>query len=71
MPRKVRMTWPKDSRSPSSQVTSRVFDPGTGWSLPEARKLLEQGYSAEHVAKVTGYPEKMVSVGATTGVAAS
>jgi hypothetical protein len=65
------MSWPKDTRSAAGAVTSRVFDPGTGWTLPEARKLLEQGYSAEHVAKVTGYPEKMLRVGSTTRAAAS
>jgi hypothetical protein len=65
------MSWPNDTRSPAGEVTRRVFDPGTGWTLPEARALLEQGYSAEHVAKVTGYPEKMLRFGSTTGVAAS
>ena len=62
MPRKVRMTWPDQGRS-AGEVTRRVFDPGTGWSLPEARELLNQGYSPEHVAKVTGYPARMIAVG--------
>jgi hypothetical protein len=54
------MTWPEQGRS-AGAVTSRVFDPGTGWTLDEARALLQQGYSAAHVAKVTGYPERMVA----------
>lgn len=59
MPRKVRMSWPAQGRS-ASEVTRRVFDPGTGWTLGEARELLAQGYSAEHVSKVTGYPARMI-----------
>jgi hypothetical protein len=62
------MTWPNDSRS-NGAVTSRVFDPGTGWSLSEAREMFTQGYSAEHVARVTGYPERMISAGVGQGVA--
>jgi hypothetical protein len=56
------MTWPEQGRT-AGAVTKRVFDPGTGWSLSEARDLLDQGYSPEHVAKVTGYPERMISSG--------
>lgn len=62
MPRKVRMTWPNDSRS-AGAVTSRVFDPGTGWTLAEAREMWHQGYSVEHVERVTGYPAAMISAG--------
>ncbi|HSP36599.1 MAG TPA: hypothetical protein VLR26_02470 [Frankiaceae bacterium] len=62
------MTWPNDSRS-NGAVTIRVFDPGTGWSLAEAREMLTQGYSAEHVARVTGYPERMIAIGAAQDVA--
>jgi hypothetical protein len=57
------MTWPKDSRT-AGAVTRSVFDPGTGWTLGEARELLSQGYSPVHVAKVTGYPVAMISAGA-------
>jgi hypothetical protein len=56
------MTWPSQGRS-AGEVTTRVFDPGTGWTLDEARDLLAQGYSPEHVSKVTGYPERMLSAG--------
>jgi hypothetical protein len=56
------MTWPNDSRT-AGAVTKKVFDPGTGWTLGEARELLTQGYSAQHVAKVTGYPVAMISAG--------
>jgi hypothetical protein len=54
------MTWPNSGRS-AGEVTSRVFDPGTGWTLPEAREMLLQGYSAAHVARITGFPERMVA----------
>lgn len=56
------MTWPNDSRS-AGAVTRSVFDPGTGWSLVEARELLGQGYSTQHVSKVTGYPVAMLAPG--------
>jgi hypothetical protein len=56
------MTWPNDSRS-AGAVTSRVFDPGTGWTLPEAREMWHQGYSVEHVSRVTGFPAAMISAG--------
>ena len=69
VPRKSRMTWPNDSRS-AGAVTKRVFDPGTGWTLPEARELLQQGYSVEHVARVTGFPAAMINVGAQPEVSA-
>jgi hypothetical protein len=57
------MTWPTAGRTTAGGVTSRVFDPGTGWTLQEARGLLEQGYSSAHVARLTGYPEPMIRVG--------
>jgi hypothetical protein len=60
--RKAKMTWPSAGRS-AGGVTSRVFDPGTGWSLQEARELLAQGYSPAQVAKRTGYPEPMITIG--------
>jgi hypothetical protein len=63
------MSWPNDSRS-AGAVTKRVFDPGTGWTLPEARELLQQGYSVEHVARVTGFPAAMISAGAPQQVPA-
>lgn len=61
------MTWPNDSRT-AGAVTKSVFDPGTGWTLGEARELFSQGYSASHVAKVTGYPVAMISAGAGVSV---
>jgi hypothetical protein len=60
--RKAKMTWPNAGRSAGS-VTSRVFDPGTGWTLEEARGLLAQGYSPAQVARQTGYPEPMICFG--------
>jgi hypothetical protein len=62
------MSWPTQGRS-AGEVTRRVFDPGTGWSLDEARALLAQGYSPAHVSRVTGYPERMIRV-STEGTAA-
>lgn len=62
MPRKARMTWPNGGRN-GGEVTRRVFDPGTGWTLGEARALLEQGYAPAQVAKMTGYPQAMIVVG--------
>lgn len=61
------MTWPHDSRS-AGAVTSRVFDPGTGWTLSEARELWYQGYSVEHVERVTGFPTAMISAGSSQKV---
>lgn len=40
-----------------------MFDPGTGWTLDEARALLGQGYSLEHVVARTGWPRPMVLAG--------
>ena len=57
------MSWPSAGRTTGGEVTSRVFDPGTGWTLAEARGLLEQGYSPAQVARRTGYPEPMIRVG--------
>jgi hypothetical protein len=59
------MTWPSAGRT-AGGVTSRLFDPGTGWTLQEARGLLDQGYSAAHVARLTGYPEPMIRVGTSS-----
>lgn len=67
MPRKVRMSWPHEGRS-AGEVSRRVFDPGTGWTLDEARALLAQGYLPAHVTKVTGYPERMVTGGTSATV---
>jgi hypothetical protein len=61
------MSWPTQGRS-AGEVSRRVFDPGTGWTLQEARELLAQGYSAAHVAKVTGYPERMLIAGTSAPV---
>ncbi|MCW2693692.1 MAG: hypothetical protein JWM48_923 [Mycobacterium sp.] len=44
----------------ASEVTSRQFDPGTDWTLPEARTLLEQGYTPEHASRLTGWPVPML-----------
>jgi hypothetical protein len=67
VPRKSRMSWPNQGRS-AGEVSKRVFDPGTGWTLGEARALFAQGYSAAHVTKVTGYPERMVTAGSSAPV---
>jgi hypothetical protein len=56
------MSWPSAPRG-AGAVTSRVFDPGTGWTLAEARELLSQGYAVEHVVRTTGYPARMLRPG--------
>ncbi|OAA24938.1 hypothetical protein UG55_102745 [Frankia sp. EI5c] len=42
----------------------RRVDPGRGWTLEQARDLVEQGYSVENVAERTGFPAKMLKVAA-------
>ncbi|WP_235947153.1 hypothetical protein [Candidatus Frankia alpina] len=46
-------------------IVSRV-DPGRGWTLEQARDLVRQGYSVEHVAGRTGFPEQMLKVAEET-----
>ncbi|WP_256385422.1 hypothetical protein [Parafrankia colletiae] len=38
------------------------MDPGRGWTLEQARDLVEQGYSVENVAERTGFPAQMLKV---------
>jgi hypothetical protein len=47
-------------RPTNGPVSVRRYDPGTGWTLEEARQLLDQGYSAEHVESRTGWPRPML-----------
>ena len=41
-------------------VQVRRVDPGRGWSLEDARGLLQQGYSSDHVARLTGFSTAML-----------
>ena len=41
-------------------IETRQVDPGRGYSLEEARDMLAQGYSSEHVSRVTGFSEGML-----------
>ncbi|ETA01305.1 hypothetical protein ThrDRAFT_03532 [Frankia casuarinae] len=59
--RRARLSWPQERRQASEVVVRRV-DPGRGWTLEQARDLLRQGYSVEHVAERTGFPEQMLKV---------
>lgn len=61
MARRARLSWPQERRQASEVVVSRV-DPGRGWTLEQARDLVRQGYSVEHVAERTGFPEQMLKV---------
>ncbi|WP_261562735.1 hypothetical protein [Frankia tisae] len=61
MARRARLSWPQERRQASEVVVSRV-DPGRGWTLEQARDLVRQGYSVEHVAGRTGFPEQMLKV---------
>lgn len=63
MARRARLTWPQDRRQASEVVVRRV-DPGRGWTLEQARDLVQQGYSVENVAERTGFPEQMLKVAA-------
>jgi hypothetical protein len=47
-------------RRAASPVRVRRHDPGTGWSLDQARRLLDQGYTIEHVEARTGWPRPML-----------
>jgi hypothetical protein len=44
-------------------VSVRRFDPGSGWTLDEARALLDQGYAVAHVERRTGWPRPMLLAG--------
>jgi hypothetical protein len=37
------------------------IDPGRGWSLEQARDMVRDGYSAEHVSQVTGFGPQLLS----------
>jgi hypothetical protein len=41
-------------------IETRQADPGLGYSLEEARDMIAQGYSSEHVSRVTGFSESML-----------
>lgn len=62
MPRRVRANAGKTTRTPRHPVTVKTVDPGTDWTLDQARSLIRQGYTLEHVAKRTGWPESMLKV---------
>ncbi|CUU58837.1 hypothetical protein CcI49_31845 [Frankia sp. CcI49] len=61
MARRARLSWPQEHHQASEVVVRRV-DPGRGWTLEQARDLVEQGYSIENVAERTGFPAKMLDV---------
>lgn len=42
-------------------IETRQVDPGRGYSLEEARDMLAQGYSSEHVSRVTGFSEPLLT----------
>jgi hypothetical protein len=41
----------------------RRVDPGRGWTLEQARDLVKQGYTVEHVAERTGFTPQMLRAG--------
>ena len=47
-------------RRKNGPVVTRQATGRPGWNLRQARSLVHQGYSPEHAAKVTGYPEAML-----------
>jgi len=58
-------TSPSSRRPPPRPRHSRVElgsinNPKPGWTLPDALRMLEQGYAAEHVSRLTGYAEKFL-----------
>jgi hypothetical protein len=59
--RRARLSWP-EGRHQAGEVVVRQVDPGLGWTLEQARDLVKQGYSVEHVAERTGFPAKMLQV---------
>ncbi|WP_239345848.1 MULTISPECIES: hypothetical protein [unclassified Frankia] len=63
MARRARLSWPEERRQAGEVVVRRV-DPGRGWTLEQARDLVRQGYSVEHVAERTGFPAQMLKVAA-------
>ena len=55
---RARVGKPRARRN--SAVAVRMFDPGTGWGLDEARQLVLDGYTPDHVSRRTGYPVAML-----------
>jgi len=50
------MAGQQRSRRPSAPVSVRsMSDPRPGWTLPDAVRLAEQGYSLERVERLTGF----------------
>jgi hypothetical protein len=37
------------------------IDPGRGWTLEQARDMVRDGYSTEHVSRVTGFGQQLLS----------
>lgn len=48
------------TRRKAAPVEHRTIKPDTGWTLEDARAMVAQGYSVEHVANRTGWPEKVL-----------
>jgi hypothetical protein len=57
MTRSHRPHEPRARRPRNGRVTTGRIDPGTGWELTDARKLLDDGYQLEQVKRLTGWPE--------------
>jgi hypothetical protein len=59
-----RLRHPVRTSGPVGPVTVRFMAPAkSGWSLEEARDLLRQGYTVEHVARVTGWAPALIAAG--------
>jgi hypothetical protein len=60
-PRKAsKLRDPRKGRQPRSEVTTTRVDPGTDWTLDQARDMLDQGYTADRIEEVTGWARRFV-----------
>jgi hypothetical protein len=63
-----RLRYPVRTSGPVGPVTVRFMAPAKpGWSLEEARELLRQGYTVEHVPRVTGWAPALIAPGPDPG----
>lgn len=64
MSRRTRLLSPV-TRAVPGELTMRTNLGRPGWSLPQARDLLRQGYTLAQVERLTGYPAQLLAPGTT------
>lgn len=64
MGRRLRASVPQQSKPARAPVTAYTHVDPKGWSLPQAVSLVQQGYSVQHVSKVTGFDQKVIRAAA-------